>query len=120
MTNTHASDDEETCVHDQQHTRLRATIRAQLAHAVATEALDIDVADEMLGHLDMAPLNRICTVRLDLPITMEISSTDAQEARHEALLAVGGALNDVEGLDVRWDRVGEGDATAGPVDTDNP
>ncbi|WP_412538678.1 hypothetical protein R8Z50_22835 [Longispora sp. K20-0274] len=108
-----------------QHTlsELKNKIRQQFAHAVSIEGMPLELADDILDNLDMAPLRRRWNVVVTVPIAVEVQAEDAQAADDTATALIENALiksADVHELDVRWnDRLPE-DVEPGSVDLDNP
>ncbi|MGY0234051.1 hypothetical protein [Longispora urticae] len=108
------------CHHQATLTRLQAAIRTHIAGAAIDEIFTIEQANALLERFEQQPLNRLHTINLTLPMTIEVRAGSAEEATDAAMNMLEYALNTVDGLEMNWQNRDADNVEPGEIDTDNP
>jgi hypothetical protein len=102
-------------------TRLRTTLRQQLADLASEGQVELGLANSLLGACGQPLLQRAYTVHLKVPFTVRVSAGDDHSAYQAAKDTLGDALiPDGDEIHARWDDVDHDGVDPGALDTTAP
>ncbi len=114
----HAAADAREAESGHELTRLRTTLRRQLADLPSEGRVDFDCANSLLGTCHQPLLHRSYTVHVKVPFAVRVSAQDDEDAYRLAAQTLDQALiPDGDDIDARCKDVGPDGADPGGIDT---